>query len=64
MNTEQLVSAVVKHALDQHEDSEWAIVVEGMRRDELAGVIREARATTRRQAIRAVYEHIRTPVLV
>lgn len=52
MNIEQLVSAVIKHALDQHEDSEWNIVVEGMTRDELARIVAGCR--TRKQALRAV----------
>ena len=58
MNIEQLVSGVIQHALRQHEDSEWAIVVEGMRRDEIAAVIRADGAKTRKQAIRAIRYHL------
>ena len=64
MNIEQLVSAVIAHALRQHEDSEWAIVVDGMRRDELAGIIRDARATTKNQAVRAVQAKLDTLVRI
>lgn len=58
MNSEQLTSAVIQHALKQHEDSEWAIVVEGMRRDEIAAVVTTAGAKTRKQAIRAMRYHL------
>lgn len=58
MNIEQLTSAVIAHALKQHEDSEWDIVVEGMTRPEIARVISEAGATTRNQAIRAIRSHM------
>lgn len=68
MNIEQLTSAVIAHALKQHEDSEWDIVVDGMRRDEVAGIIRAAGATTKNQAVRAVQAQldtlVRIPVLV
>ena len=63
MNIEQLVSAVVAYAL-KHEDSEWDIVVDGMRRDELAGIIRAAGATTKNQAVRAVQAKLDTLVLI
>lgn len=58
MNIEQLTSAVVAHAMKQHEDSEWAIVTEGMRRDEIANVIRTAGARTVNQAKRAMRYHL------
>lgn len=68
MNIEQLTSAVIAHALRQHEDSEWDIVVSGMRRDEIADVIRAAGATTKNQAVRAMQAKldtlVRIPVLV
>lgn len=58
MNIQQLVSAVIKFALDQHEDSKWNTVVEGMRRDEIAQVIIEAGATRPRKAIKALSLHL------
>jgi hypothetical protein len=64
MDPNGLTSAVIAHALRQHEDSVWSIVVDGMRRDEIKMVVTKAGATTRKQALRAVLDHIRTPVLV
>jgi hypothetical protein len=64
MNIEQLVSAVIAHALRQHEDSEWDIVVDGMRRDEIASLIRDAKATTKNQAVRAVQAKLDTLVRI
>lgn len=58
MDPQGLTSAVIAHALRQHEDSEWDIVVEGMTRPEIARVISEAGATTRNQAIRAIRAHM------
>lgn len=58
MNIQQLVSAVIKFALDQHQDSKWNTVVEGMRRDEIAQVITDAGAKTPRRAIKAVCRHL------
>lgn len=63
MDVQGLTSAVVAHALRQHEDSEWDIVVDGMRRDEIGAVIRAAGATTHRQAVRAVRTHLDMLVL-
>jgi hypothetical protein len=64
MNIEQLVSAVIAHALRQHEDSEWDIVVDGMRRDEIGALIRAAGATTKNQAVRAVQAKLDTLVRI
>jgi hypothetical protein len=64
MNIEQLTSAVIAHALRQHEDSEWSIVVEGMRRTEVADLIRAAGATTKNQAVRAVQAKLDTLVRI
>lgn len=58
MNIEQQVSAVIAHALKQHEDSEWNIVVEGMTRPEIAHILRTEGTKTRKQAIRAVRYHL------
>lgn len=66
-DVQRLVSAVIKHADGQHEDSEWSIVFEGMRRDEIASVLTTAGARTTKQAIRAMRSHLaslRVPVLV
>jgi hypothetical protein len=58
MNIEQLVSAIVQHSLRQHEDSAWDIVATGMRRDEIATVLRSAGAHTVNQAKRAMRAHL------
>ena len=57
-NTERLVSAVVAHALRQHEDSEWDTVVEGMSRETIEAVLRVQGAKTPRQAVRAMQRHL------
>ena len=57
-NTERLVSAVLKHAGEQHEDSQWNTVVEGMGRETIAAVLRVSAARTPRQAIRAMQRHL------
>ena len=57
-NIERLTSAVVAHALRQHEDSQWATVVEGMSRETIAAVIRTYEARTPRQAVRAMQRHL------
>lgn len=57
-NIERLTSAVVKHALEQHEDSQWNTVVEGMSRETIAAVLRVAGARTPRQAVRAMQRHL------
>lgn len=57
-NIERLTSAVVKHALSQHEDSQWSTVVEGMSRETIAAVLRVSEARTPRQAIRAMQRHL------
>ena len=69
MNTPQLVAAVVAHALRQHEDSKWDILVSGMTRAEVRDVITKAGAKTAKGAIRAMSDHldtvvVRIPVLV
>ena len=64
MNIEQLVSAVVAHALNQHEDSMWDIVATGMRRDEIATVLRAAGTKTRNQAIRAMRAHLENQLVL
>jgi hypothetical protein len=54
MNVQQLVSSVVAYAGRQHEDSAWAIVAEGMRRDDIAVVIQGCRTVNQaRRAMRA-----------
>lgn len=66
-NVPQLVSAVVAHALRQHEDSEWNTVVEGYRREDIATIVTKYDAKTPKQAIRAMRDHLaslRQPALV
>lgn len=58
MDVQALVSAVVGHALKQHEDSEWNTVVEGMTRPDIATVIVKSGVTRPRQAIRAMQAHL------
>ena len=57
-NTERLVSAVLKHAGEQHEDSAWEHVTEAMTRYDIVAVIVSAEARTPRQAIRAMRDHL------
>jgi hypothetical protein len=63
-NTPQLVSAVVAHAKQQHEDSAWDIVITGMTREDVAEVITKAGAKTPRGAIRAMRDRLDDLVLV
>ena len=49
-NTERLVSAVLKHAGEQHEDTAWSHVTEAMTRYDIAAVVVSAEARTPRQA--------------
>ena len=58
VNVPKLASAIVAHARRQHEDSKWAIVVEGMTYSEVRGVVEVSRARTARAAIRAMDEHL------
>lgn len=57
-NVPQLVQAVVSHARQQHEDSEWDIVITGMTHTEVAGVIISAGAKTPNGAIRAMRDRL------
>ena len=57
-NTERLVSAVLKHAGEQHEDSASAHVTEAMTRYDIVAVVVSAEARTPRQAIRAMRDHL------
>jgi hypothetical protein len=57
-NTGRLVSAVLKHAGEQHEDTAWTHVTEAMTRYDIAAVVVSAEARTPRQAIRAMRDHL------
>jgi hypothetical protein len=57
VNIDQLVEAVIKHALDQDENSPLAIAVDGMTRDEIAHVLRTDGCKRLKQAIRALRYH-------
>lgn len=57
-----LVSDVVAYSL-KHPDTEWDQVAEGMRREEIAAILIEAGAKTRKQALRAVQAKLDALVL-